>query len=57
MGDGDNRRILSHVSHQLEARFPQSPLPSAFSFDIFNSTAGPGWYADARREIIRNPDD
>ncbi len=57
MGDGDNRRILSHVSHQLEARFPQSPLPSAFSFDIFNSTAGPGWYADARRDIIRNPDD
>ena len=36
---------------------PQSPLPSAFSFDIFISTAGPGWYADARRDIIRNPDD
>lgn len=24
---------------------------------IFNSSAGPGWYADARRDIIRNEED
>jgi hypothetical protein len=24
---------------------------------IFNSSAGPGWYADARRDIIRNAED
>jgi hypothetical protein len=24
---------------------------------IFNSSAGPGWYADARRDIIRNTED
>jgi hypothetical protein len=24
---------------------------------ILNSSAGPGWYADARHDIIRNPDD
>ena len=24
---------------------------------IFNSSAGPGWYADARRDIIRNGED
>lgn len=24
---------------------------------IFNSSAGPGWYADARRDIIRNEDE
>jgi hypothetical protein len=24
---------------------------------IFNSSAGPGWYADARHDIIRNTED
>jgi len=24
---------------------------------IFNSSAGPGWYADARRDIIRNEEE
>ena len=24
---------------------------------ILNSSAGPGWYADARRDIIRNTED
>jgi len=24
---------------------------------IFNSSAGPGWYADARNDIVRNPED
>jgi hypothetical protein len=24
---------------------------------IFNSSAGPGWYADARRDIVRNEEE
>jgi hypothetical protein len=46
--------MTSRVSSPTPAKCYNKAISAVAGKIIFNSSAGPGWYADAQRDIIRN---